>query len=107
MVVLYPCGAHDAGAVMERLRRQIAGRPIQTPAGPIPTTISVGAAVADGHMDPHEIVDAADKALYRAKQSGRNRVELAALEGSVAGRSEAGRGAAGRRPAPASVRSSS
>ena len=93
MAVLYPCGMHEAGAVMERLRHQIAGRPIQTPAGPIATTISVGAAVADGHMDPRQIVEAADKALYRAKQSGRNRVELAAPEASPAGDNAFGRSA--------------
>ena len=76
--VLYPCRVEDAKVVMERLRRQIAARPVSSPAGPIPITISVGAAVVEGQGDPDEIIEAADKALYRAKQAGRNRVHLIA-----------------------------
>jgi diguanylate cyclase (GGDEF)-like protein len=76
MIVLYPCGPHDARVVMERLRGQVASCPIQTPVGPIPTTISMGAAVTDGSLHSDWIVEAADRALYRAKQLGRNRVEV-------------------------------
>jgi len=77
MIVLYPCGARDAGIVAERLRRQVASRPVRTQAGPIAATISLGVAVADGQLARNQIVEAADEALYRAKQSGRNRFALA------------------------------
>jgi diguanylate cyclase (GGDEF)-like protein len=90
LAVLYPCGRHDAEIVMERLRRQVASRPVQTAAGPIETTVSLGAAVSATPLDAYRIVDAADKALYRAKRLGRNRSELADLEGSVTGASDAG-----------------
>ena len=41
-------------------------------------TISVGISSWDGRGDiPHQLLQNADKALYRAKQSGRNRVEVA------------------------------
>jgi diguanylate cyclase (GGDEF)-like protein len=42
-------------------------------------TVSVGVAVFESpHADAAEIIEAADQALYRAKQSGRNRIEATA-----------------------------
>jgi diguanylate cyclase (GGDEF)-like protein len=84
LIVLYPCVPREARAVMERLRRHVASRPVHTRVGAIPTTVSLGAAVADGETDPDWIVQAADRALYRAKQLGRNRVEVADLAEGLA-----------------------
>ena len=42
----------------------------------ITVTVSIGAAEPNGrHNSPEEVVEAADRALYRAKGAGRNRVE--------------------------------
>jgi diguanylate cyclase (GGDEF)-like protein len=39
----------------------------------VPVTISIGAAESGrGYATPHEVMDAADRALYRAKRDGRN-----------------------------------
>lgn len=46
--------------------------------GALSVTVSIGVAVStQENLDPHRIMDAADKALYRAKANGRNRVETA------------------------------
>jgi diguanylate cyclase (GGDEF)-like protein len=45
---------------------------------PYPITFSAG--VASAHPDPGKALDAADRAMYRAKQAGRNRWERAVAE---------------------------
>jgi len=81
-VALLPdAGIEDARALSERVRRVIAERPIDVGPMPVPTTISIGLAVFDpARDDAATLIARADAALYRAKASGRNRVESAALE---------------------------
>jgi two-component system cell cycle response regulator len=66
-------------AQAERIRQSIEGIPIATPAGEMRVTASFGLAVSSDAepAEPEALVHAADTALYRAKQAGRNRTELA------------------------------
>lgn len=59
----------------ERLRVSIQQKPIKTNVGELSVTISLGVALLHESMtDLASLLDAADSALYLAKQSGRNRV---------------------------------
>jgi diguanylate cyclase len=59
----------------ERLRAAIGSQPFATRAGPVPTTISIGAAFARTPEEALETVwERADHALLEAKRAGRNRV---------------------------------
>ncbi|WP_050299260.1 GGDEF domain-containing protein [Yersinia frederiksenii] len=83
IVLLAPSTLTDAKAIAERMRHSIEELDIphaMSPPGRV--TISVGvASVSDPgeHLSAKDLSDAADKALYRAKISGKNRVEAAAL----------------------------
>jgi two-component system cell cycle response regulator len=71
-----------AEIVAERLRAAIAREPIDVPNGePLPVTTSIGVASLDLSSDaetPQTLIKAADEALYRAKDDGRNRVAMRA-----------------------------
>lgn len=79
-VVLLPgADIEEAGRVAERLRARVGGMEIAVDGVPVAITVSVGVAVAGDHGDDLvELLTAADLALYRAKETGRNRVCLPA-----------------------------
>jgi diguanylate cyclase (GGDEF)-like protein len=69
---------YGAAQVAERIRARFAATPIAVGASEVTATVSIGIAVSEGAtLDLVELVAAADKALYRAKANGRDRVELA------------------------------
>ena len=58
----------------DRLRRTIEAMTIEAEGATIRTTVSIGVASREPRMGESDaLVNAADRALYRAKQSGRNR----------------------------------
>jgi len=78
LIILYPSDEKTARDVMERARRACAATPVSIDAGEFEVTVSLGAAVAeklDG-VDLSTLLRAADHALYRAKNGGRNRSEI-------------------------------
>ena len=72
--------ADYAAAVAERLRSDVERVPFVTNSGAaIPVTVSIGIAQWQGRSDtPDSIVKRADRALFAAKRSGRNRVVASA-----------------------------
>jgi diguanylate cyclase (GGDEF)-like protein/PAS domain S-box-containing protein len=79
LVVLPGCAAHDALARANDLRESIALTSIATASGPISMTMSVGVIVAQewGRPTSGDILREVDKALYVAKDAGRNRCRMA------------------------------
>ncbi len=66
----------EAVVVAERLRQLVADAHFEFEGLDLPVTISIGAAEADMTMSaPEDFVRLADERLYKAKDSGRNRVE--------------------------------
>lgn len=63
----------------ERLRRAICEQPFRLANGAsLDITVSIGVSASTGkELDPEELLDAADRALYASKHAGRNRVTLA------------------------------
>ncbi|MFO1108365.1 MAG: PleD family two-component system response regulator [Bradyrhizobium sp.] len=77
VIVMPETDLHVAGMVAERLRRSIAGESFAVNKGAkrIEVTISIGLAILERKGEPvGDLLKRADKALYRAKNDGRNRV---------------------------------
>ncbi|MBM7061343.1 sensor domain-containing diguanylate cyclase [Pseudomonas sp. UL073] len=72
---------HDAtelAAIAERMRQTVAGESMLD--GRVQQTISLGSALATTGETQASVLERADRALYRAKQQGRNRAVHASLE---------------------------
>lgn len=81
LIVVPRSDAPSAQRVAERIRKAIAAKPILTPAGEIRVTASFGVAANTdaSSTESQHLLQRADDALYRAKQNGRNRSELAVV----------------------------
>jgi diguanylate cyclase (GGDEF)-like protein len=76
-IVVFPrCDETIAMSIAERIRSAIA-QPIIIETQQISVTASIGVARVTGSRTADVVMRAADYALFRAKQTGRNRVELA------------------------------
>ena len=72
-VILAECGEREIEAVAERLHAAVRGEVIETRAGPVSATISIGAVwLPESASTSQEAMLRAEEALERAKSTGRN-----------------------------------
>lgn len=79
-VVMMPETPTDwAFMIGDRLRQEMSENPFDVGAadGPLTVTVSIGVATSIEGQNPAALLESADKALYEAKESGRNRVIIA------------------------------
>jgi diguanylate cyclase (GGDEF)-like protein len=78
-IVLLPgCDMDDGAIVAERLRARVASTPYMPDSAKLNVSASFGLVSSSlGHSTLEAMIDAADKALYKAKANGRNRLERA------------------------------
>lgn len=74
LLVLPGLSRQDAKTIAERLRKSVCAKKIQTDAGTIDTTVSLGVSIFDKASKPStkRIIEESDHALYMAKERGRN-----------------------------------
>lgn len=80
LAVLPRCDGTAALAIAERMRGKVEAERFETAAGVVRATLSLGVATVapTPDADAPALIEAADRALYRAKAAGRNRVAAAA-----------------------------
>jgi diguanylate cyclase (GGDEF)-like protein len=77
VMVLDGVGLQDAARIADRLRRRIEAELVGVDHVTVRYTASVGVACSDEHShDLVQLISAGDAAMYSAKRSGRNRVEI-------------------------------
>jgi two-component system, cell cycle response regulator len=83
VVVMPQTETQGAGTIAERLREAVEGMDIPVDGQTVKLTVSVGVATyvpQSIKLTIEEFIDKADKALYDAKNSGRNKVIIAIAE---------------------------
>ncbi|EOT8833888.1 diguanylate cyclase [Escherichia fergusonii] len=77
VIVLTEASENDTLRIAERIRSRVEKTKLKAANGDdIPLSLSIGAAMFNGHPDYERLIQMADEALYIAKRRGRNRVEL-------------------------------
>lgn len=81
VVILPETNSEAAMLVGEKIRQQVSKSPFHFKGERVQITVSCGVAVFEKGFRPEQVFDAADSALFKAKENGRNLVQLGELEG--------------------------
>lgn len=77
IIVLTEASENETLRTAERIRSRVEKTKLKAANGEdIALSLSIGAAIFNGHPDYERLIQIADEALYIAKRRGRNRVEL-------------------------------
>jgi diguanylate cyclase (GGDEF)-like protein len=87
LIVAPGCGLDDAVSVAERLRLALLAKPVPTRNGVVEISASFGviSSTQFNYLDAEALIQSADEALYQAKASGRNCVQVARCISGLAG----------------------
>jgi diguanylate cyclase (GGDEF)-like protein len=77
LIVAPGCGLTETWELAERVRVHVAGCSIMAGGSNVHVSLSLGIATGEASSDIEKLLQAADAALYQAKNAGRNRVEPA------------------------------
>ncbi|HUJ16413.1 MAG TPA: diguanylate cyclase [Nitrospirota bacterium] len=83
VIVMPDTHLDGAGYHAEVLRKKVEARPFPGPDGPVRMTVSIGVAAYVSGSPSQEVLRSADRALYEAKEGGRNRVVVIRPEAVV------------------------
>lgn len=81
VVILPETNSEQAMLVGEKIRQQVSNSPFHFKGERVQITVSCGVGVFEKGFRPEQVFDAADAALYKAKENGRNQCQLGELEG--------------------------
>ena len=84
LIVAPGCGLVETAELAERVRSHVAGCSIIVGGASVQVSLSLGVATGQTASEMEKLLHAADKAMYQAKNAGRNRVEPSVVRAASA-----------------------